>query len=825
MRLKDWVLTTDRFKERARRCIAETLIDHTNDREQSERLNRIERRDRIPKEIEKEVQVNDRDEGVTNAHVLMVIINRIESLQRTIQLEYSRERKVRLEEIKERLKILIEKRHIVTEGSQEEEEVLIEIERVKQELKEDVERVDEAGRVRVRNFELDKTGKNNAYTFQVVKERKSRKQIKKLRVGDDEIQEPVEIMSKLQQKYQGIVGQPYDTEMELEEFVNKYEIEFDLINEGNWMENEFTPEEVLEAIKNASKNAAPGPTGHTPSLYAYIFSEIPLLFTKAINELIFVPKLIKAPVFRWLQHRNIVYIPKPNKDAELIENLRPLSMLEAFYKVMSRVMAYRLIKATVDTGARDQHGFVTGKSCQTALLPVIAGADDAAKKGRPLQLLAVDISSAFDTIHPPLIHQVMLKQQLPNIYSEALHYLTTGGTAAVRYNNHDGEIFTVETGSGQGDPPSAPRFTTGTDPLTRALDKVTKDFRYKLDGETLPVSVFADDNMLPLSIQTLADFEKIIEIFDDFYKISGLKINLKKTEILAINTDPDLLLAIKNRYGIKIVQSVTYLGIEITGTYQETKRATYNKAVGKIKEKCCKIKRAHVSMLHKKQLIKQAVIPMINHIAMSVGGGEEQMTVIDNILRETMWTRTVKGVEISGRKIIAKKRFDMSYNMGGLQLEKVENTVRRILLNSLQRYITVERERGPYSNILLDQNLVENGFLSIQDMLEYGPLQWKRIHESVLITPIMRDMAEAYMELLIINEKDNEGWLSSALVGHTIGNKLEQIIRGEGEILKQAGIRIVADLFPHDSITGKLDLKNDRVYDNVYLHPHSQLFS
>jgi hypothetical protein len=101
---------------------------------------------------------------------------------------------------------------------------------------------------------------------------------------------------------------------------------------------------------------------------------------------------------------------------------------------------------------------VTGKSCQTALLPVIAGADDAAKKGSPLQLLAVDISSAFDTIHPPLIHQVMLKQQLPNIYSEALHYITTGGTAAVRCNNNDGEIFTVETGSGQGDPPSAPRF-------------------------------------------------------------------------------------------------------------------------------------------------------------------------------------------------------------------------------------------------------------------------------------------------------------------------------------------------------------------------------
>jgi crotonobetainyl-CoA:carnitine CoA-transferase CaiB-like acyl-CoA transferase len=152
VRLKDWVLTTDRFQERARKVKAGTLIDHVNDREIRERLNRIENRDKIPREIEKEGQFNDREEGITNAHVLMVMVNRIESVQRKVQLEYSRERKARIEEIKERLKRLIEKRHLVTEGSQEEEEVLIEIKNVNQELKEDVEKIDEAGRVRVRKL-------------------------------------------------------------------------------------------------------------------------------------------------------------------------------------------------------------------------------------------------------------------------------------------------------------------------------------------------------------------------------------------------------------------------------------------------------------------------------------------------------------------------------------------------------------------------------------------------------------------------------------------------------------------------------------------------
>jgi hypothetical protein len=74
--------------------------------------------------------------------------------------------------------------------------------------------------------------------------------------------------------------------MELEEFVEKYSVEFDCINEGGWMENEFTPEEVLEAIKNAAKNAAQGPTSHTPSVLPGPESLTPLLQPKntAISE-------------------------------------------------------------------------------------------------------------------------------------------------------------------------------------------------------------------------------------------------------------------------------------------------------------------------------------------------------------------------------------------------------------------------------------------------------------------------------------------------------------------------------------------------------------
>jgi hypothetical protein len=176
--------------------------------------------------------------------------------------------------------------------------------------------------------------------------------------------------------------------------------------------------------------------------------------------------------------------------------------------------------------------------------------------------------------------------------------------------------------------------------------------------------------MLPLCLRNIQDLQAVLTLFDDFYKISGLKLNLSKTEILAFNTDPNLLQEIAARYGIKIVTSLTYLGIDVTGDFGETKRASYSKAVGRIGEKCSRIKHAHVSMLHKKLLIKQTVLPMINHVAMNVGIDPQSCHMIDKLVRETMWTRTIQGAEVAGRRLVAKERFDMSYNMGGLALEK-----------------------------------------------------------------------------------------------------------------------------------------------------------
>ncbi len=55
------------------------------------------------------------------------------------------------------------------------------------------------------------------------------------------------------------------------------------------------------------------PSGHTIIFYKLLFLEIPMLFTEALNQLVFVPKLSTEERFEWIHNRKIIYIQKKLK--------------------------------------------------------------------------------------------------------------------------------------------------------------------------------------------------------------------------------------------------------------------------------------------------------------------------------------------------------------------------------------------------------------------------------------------------------------------------------------------------------------------------------
>ena len=166
----------------------------------------------------------------------------------------------------------------------------------------------------------------------------------------------------------------------------------------------------------------------------------------------------------WIKKRYITYISKAGKTADRPENFRPLALLENFYKIKTRILSSRLIKTLDEVLCDEQHGFRPGRSTQSCSLPFMEAIQEAERTGNPSQLLAVDIKAAFDSISPETVRQVMEKQQYPEIFLAALHNLTSTGEASTLINAVKGDQFQTLSGTGQGDPPSAPRY----DPIIRA---------------------------------------------------------------------------------------------------------------------------------------------------------------------------------------------------------------------------------------------------------------------------------------------------------------------------------------------------------------------
>jgi hypothetical protein len=152
-------------------------------------------------------------------------------------------------------------------------------------------------------------------------------------------------------------------------------------------------------------------------------------------------------------------------------------------------------------------------------------------------MLGMDISSAFDSISGECIRQCMLANGFPMHVVMAVHNLTKLGMAQVEVNGRKGEVFMQKSGVGQGDPLSAFRFNIGTEPLLRALRRKTENIVYRdVAGTAICPAAYADDHLHTLSVGCSEDIMDILDVYNRYTAVSGLRINPVKTELLTINT-------------------------------------------------------------------------------------------------------------------------------------------------------------------------------------------------------------------------------------------------------------------------------------------------
>jgi Reverse transcriptase (RNA-dependent DNA polymerase) len=375
-------------------------------------------------------------------------------------------------------------------------------------------------------------------------------------------------------------------------------------------------------------------------------------------------------------------IPKKG-DPKKISNWRPISLLNCFYKLISRVLTNRIRKHSDKITAIGQKGYSTTRCCQEVAISLLDAVHKLKNTGKNGCIISLDISKAFDSLSHDFMGKALKFFNFGDRFIHWVKTLCTNRTASLILDS--GKLsnpFNLGRGNAQGDVISPFIFNICYQVLLIKLEcelQIEKIdipeieiedpelLRADLSGAVLPVShipkkvfAFADDCNILCSLKK-SNIEAVLRILYDFESISGLKCNVEKTNILFIGSDP---VDTENmgQLGLNVTEELTVLGFSVSN-----KPSVIGDNFEIILNKCIKQfrfwTRFNLSLPGRINICKTMFYSQLSYIGCVIPLEKHQYTQIEDLIYRYA----------SGNLRIAKNRAFLPVNLGGLGLFPVQN--------------------------------------------------------------------------------------------------------------------------------------------------------
>ena len=231
----------------------------------------------------------------------------------------------------------------------------------------------------------------------------------------------------------------------------------------------------------------------------------------------------------------ITCIPKPNKSRDNLKNWRPISLLNVIYKLASTVIANRFKKVLNNVINENQKEFIAGRFLGENIRLIYDVLFESKKQNIPGLILSIDFETAFDTVSWRFISEVLDYFNFGNSIKTWVGLFQKGSETCILQNGFMSEYFNLRRGCRQGDPISPYIFILCAEILGKMIRK-NKDIKgISLNGKEYKLSQYADDTQLILD-GSEKSLTEALHLLKQYYKMSGLKINIDKTRALWIGS-------------------------------------------------------------------------------------------------------------------------------------------------------------------------------------------------------------------------------------------------------------------------------------------------
>ncbi|KAL3691828.1 hypothetical protein R1sor_005479 [Riccia sorocarpa] len=300
----------------------------------------------------------------------------------------------------------------------------------------------------------------------------------------------------------------------------------------------LTDELIEEVVRSLPSDKAPGIDGVTAEVLVAGWS-----FMRS-DCLAMVKRVWSTGNLLQKDNRGVIKLIPKNSDKYLLKNWRPITLLTTTYKIIAKIIAWRLKTFLPGIIDQQQTGFIAGRNIVENVLSLRLAQDWVLETNQNVMFVKLDFQKAYDMVSHTYLWTTLKALGMCTENLKRIQGIVRGGSSQIQINGCLTEKFAVGRGVRQGCPLAPLMFAMSTQQLMRMLREEEAQGRLKgvcYGGEqTLLHQIYADDTGINVTMDE-GQFRRLTVVIEQYELIAGAKLNMTKSLIMPLGpgTTPD----------------------------------------------------------------------------------------------------------------------------------------------------------------------------------------------------------------------------------------------------------------------------------------------